>query len=44
MVKRSQLNNDIGTCIDTWNDNPRANVWIKTAGQVLASIGNYCER
>jgi hypothetical protein len=39
-----QLNNDIGTCIDTWNDNPRPYVSIKTADQILASIGHYCQR
>ena len=39
-----QLNADIRTWIDTWNDNPRPYVWVKTADQILASIANYCIR
>lgn len=39
-----QLNNDIRAWIATWNDNPRPYVWTKTADQILASIGNYCNR
>jgi transposase len=39
-----QLNTDIRTWITTWNDNPRPYVWTKTADQILASIGNYCQR
>lgn len=39
-----QLNTDIRAWIDTWNDNPRPYVWTKTADQILASIGNYCQR
>jgi transposase len=39
-----QLNKDIRAWIDTWNDNPRPYVWVKTAEQILASIGNYCTR
>jgi transposase len=39
-----QLNADIRAWIDTWNDNPRPYVWTKTADQILASIGNYCNR
>lgn len=39
-----QLNADIRTWIQTWNDNPRPYVWTKTADQILASIGNYCTR
>jgi transposase len=39
-----QLNDDIRAWIDTWNDNPRPYVWTKTADQILASIGNYCQR
>jgi transposase len=38
-----QLNADIRAWIDTWNDNPRPYVWTKTADQILASIGNYCD-
>jgi transposase len=39
-----QLDTDIRAWIDTWNDNPRPYVWTKTADQILASIGNYCNR
>ncbi len=39
-----QLNADIRAWINTWNDNPRPDVWTKTADQILASIGNYCTR
>jgi transposase len=39
-----QLNKDIRTWIDTWNDNPRPYVWTKTADQILESVGNYCQR
>jgi transposase len=39
-----QLNTDIRAWITTWNDNPRPYVWTKTADQILASIGNYCQR
>ena len=39
-----QLNKDIRAWIDTWNDNPRPYVWVKTADQILTSIGNYCTR
>jgi hypothetical protein len=39
-----QLNADIRAWINTWNDNPRPYVWTKTADQILASIGNYCNR
>ena len=30
--------------IDTWNDNPRPYVWVKTADQILEALGRYCER
>ncbi len=37
-----QLNADIRTLIDTWNDNPCPYVWTKTADQILANIANSC--
>ena len=37
-------NHDIRRWIDTWNDDPRPYVWIKTAEQILASITRYCQR
>lgn len=39
-----QLNTDIRAWIETWNDNPRPYVWVKTADQILDSIAHYCER
>lgn len=38
------LNADIRAWIDTWNENPRPYVWVKTADQILESIANYCDR
>jgi hypothetical protein len=43
-LRRRQLNTDIRAWINIWNDNPRPYVWTKTADQILASIGNYCQR
>ena len=37
-------NTDIRRWIDTWNENPRPFVWVKTAEQILDSIKRYCER
>jgi transposase len=39
-----ELNTDIRTWIDTWNNNPRPFVWIKTADEILDSIARYCDR
>jgi transposase len=39
-----QLNHDIRTWIETWNENPRPYVWTKTAEQILESIALYCGR
>jgi transposase len=39
-----QLNTDIRTWIETWNENPRPFVWTKTADQILESIARYCGR
>jgi transposase len=38
------LNTDIRAWIQTWNENPRAFVWTKTADQILESIARYCNR
>ena len=40
----AELNRDIRAWIDTWNENPRPFVWIKTADQILESIARYCGR
>jgi transposase len=39
-----ELNTDIRTWIQTWNDNPRPYIWTKTADQILDSIARYCTR
>ena len=39
-----QLNHDIRSWINTWNDDPRPYVWTKTADQILESISSYCRR
>ena len=39
-----QLNADIRTWIQTWNQNPKPFVWTKTADQILESIARYCTR
>ena len=39
-----QLNADIRSWIETWNDNPRPFVWTKTADEILESIARYCIR
>jgi hypothetical protein len=38
------LNNDIRSWIQTWNDDPKPQVWTKTADQIIDSIGRYCTR
>jgi transposase len=38
------LNADIRRWIDTWNQDPRPYVWVKTAEQILDSISRYCQR
>jgi transposase len=37
-----ELNADIRTWIETWNDEPKPFVWTKTADQILHSITRYC--
>jgi transposase len=39
-----QLNADIRAWIQTWNENPRAFVWTKTADEILDSIARYCNQ
>ena len=38
------LETDIREWIETWNENPRPYVWVKTADEILKSIARYCER
>jgi transposase len=37
-----QLNADIEQWIDTWNENPKPYVWVKTADEILAKLAGYC--
>jgi transposase len=39
-----QLNADIRAWMESWNENPRPFVWIKTADEILDSIARYCNR
>ena len=39
-----ELNADIETWTDNWNENPKPYVWVKTADEILKSIARYCER
>jgi transposase len=38
------LNADVRSWINTWNDNPRPYVWVKTADEILDSVASYCTR
>ena len=38
------LNADIRAWITSWNEDPRPYVWVKTAEQILDSLGAYCRR
>lgn len=39
-----ELERDIRDWIETWNENPRPYVWVKTADQILESLARYCQR
>jgi transposase len=39
-----ELERDIREWIETWNENPRPYVWVKTADQILDSLARYCQR
>jgi transposase len=38
------LNADVRAWIQTWNDDPKPYVWVKTADEILDSVANYCKR
>jgi transposase len=40
----AELEADIRTWINHWNDDPKPYVWTKTAEEILESIGAYCQR
>ncbi|GCB52453.1 hypothetical protein SNL152K_9809 [Streptomyces sp. NL15-2K] len=35
------LEDDIRAWIDSWNENPRAFTWTKTADEILKSLADY---
>jgi transposase len=39
-----ELERDIRNWIETWNENPRPYLWVKTADEILKSIARYLER
>jgi hypothetical protein len=39
-----ELNTDIRSWIENWNENPKPFVWTKTSDQILDSIARYCDR
>jgi transposase len=39
-----ELNTDIRAWIDTWNEDPRPYVWVKTADQILDNLTQYLNR
>ena len=39
-----ELNTDIRSWLEHWNENPRPFIWTKTAEQILDTLGNYCKR
>jgi transposase len=40
----TELEHDIKAWIETWNENPRPYIWVKTADQILATLARYCTR
>jgi transposase len=40
----AELTGSIQSWIDTWNENPRPFVWVKTADQILENITRYLQR
>jgi hypothetical protein len=38
------LNADVRGWIDTWNENPKPYVWVKTAEEILDSVASYWKR
>lgn len=40
----AELEAEITDWANTWNENPRPFTWTKTAEEILATIGRYCQR
>jgi transposase len=38
------LNADVRARIDTWNDDPKPYMWVKTADEILDKVAHYCRR
>jgi transposase len=38
------LEADIRSWLDNWNQDPRPYVWVKTADEILTNLARYCER
>jgi transposase len=38
------LNADVRAWIDTWNDDPKPYMWVKTADEILDKVAHYCRR
>jgi hypothetical protein len=37
-----ELETDVDTWIQAWNEDPKPFVWTKTADDILDSLANYC--
>ncbi len=40
----TELRADIQAWINTWNDDPKPFVWMKTADEILETLAAYCQR
>jgi len=40
----AELETDIRSWLDHWNENPRPYLWVKTADEILSNLARYCER
>ena len=40
----AELEADIRSWLDHWNENPRPYLWVKTADEILSNLARYCER
>ena len=40
----ADLETDIRSWLDHWNQNPRPYIWVKTADEILTNLAKYCER
>lgn len=40
----ADLEADIRSRLDHWNENPRPYIWVKTADEILNNLAKYCDR